>query len=111
VAANQEIKATTNQKQCWWWGVFEMRWRRGGMYGGGVFVLFWGIKVCDKNDENKIRRAIRQPPDDKEHTTINQKMQWDGGGMGQDEQQGGDARGEQIKQFWGDQVWMRIKTT
>ncbi len=80
------------------------------MYGGGgVFVSFWGIKVCDKNDENKIRRGIRWPPDDKEHTTINQKMQWDGGGMGQDEQQGGDTRGEQIKQFQGDQVQMRIK--
>ncbi len=67
--------------------------------GGGIFVLFWGIKVCDKNYENKIRRGIRQPPDDKEHTTINQKMQWDGGGMGQDEQQGEDARGEQINDF------------
>ncbi len=29
--------------------------------------------------------------------------------MGQDEQQGGDARGEQIKRFRGDRVRMRIK--
>jgi hypothetical protein len=43
--------------------------------GVGVFVSFWGIKVCDKNDENKIRRGIRRLPDDKDHMTINQKIQ------------------------------------
>jgi hypothetical protein len=29
--------------------------------------------------------------------------------MGQDKQQGGDPRGEQIKQFWDDQVPMMIQ--
>ncbi len=53
-------------------GVLYTKQARGGTYGVGLFALFWGVKVCDKNDKSKIHRGIRLPPDDKEHVTINQ---------------------------------------
>ncbi len=34
---------------------------------------FGASKYVTQNDENKIRRGIRPPSDDKEHTTIDQK--------------------------------------
>jgi hypothetical protein len=41
---------------------------------GWAFLHRFGVsKYVTKNENNKIHRGIRWPPDDEEHTTINQK--------------------------------------
>ncbi len=41
--------------------------------GGTFWCHFGASKYVTKNEENKILHCIRWPPDDKEHTKINQK--------------------------------------
>ncbi len=53
--------------------MFEMKRYCGGTYGGDDITLFSCQINRQKLMKEKIRRGIRQPPNDEKNTTTNQK--------------------------------------
>jgi hypothetical protein len=55
-------------------GMFKKRCNWGRMCERDIFASFRQSNWVTKNEENKIHRGLRWPPDDGYHTTTSQKL-------------------------------------